>query len=80
MGLMEWALSVVLPYILGCYWFLCENNLLSFFLPLVACPFYIFVFFKMKNEEPSQKYNFYLALISFGQFLFSVSLLLSWLI
>ena len=79
-GLVEWSFSVILPYFMGCYWFLYEGNLLSFFLPFIACPFYVFVFLKMKDEKPSQKYNFYLALTSLGQFLFSASLLFSWLV
>lgn len=78
-GVAEWVLSVILSYILGVYWFVFENNLFSFLFPLMTLPLYVFIFFKITNEKSNPKYNFYLALTSLGQFLFSIALVLSWL-
>ena len=78
-GLIELACSIFIPYILGYYWLIVQNNELAFTLPLCVLPFHIYIFYKISQEPPSKKYNFYLALTSFGQLLFSTALVLGWM-
>ena len=73
-GLFEWALAVFGAFFLGGYWVFQEEHPLAFFMPLTVFPLYGFIFFKIKNEAPGRKYNFYLFLTALGQFLFCIGL------
>ena len=77
-GLTQLACSIFAPYIIGYYWLIIENQWMTFIFPLSVLPFHIYIFYKISSQAPSQIYNFYLALTSFGQLLFGTSLLLSW--
>ena len=77
-GLIELACSIFFPYIIGYYWLVVENQWETFLYPLSVLPFHVYIFYKISREAPSQAYNFYLALTSFGQLLFATSLLFSW--
>ena len=76
-GLVELACSIFAPYIIGYYWLIVEQQWTTFVFPLIVLPFHTYIFYKISREAPSQDYNFYLALTSFGQLLFATSLLLS---
>ena len=78
-GLMELAFSIFIPYVLGYYWLIFQNNWTAFVFPLCVLPFHVYIFYKISQEPPSQKYNFYLALTSFGQLLFSTALVVGWI-
>ena len=78
-GLVELACSIFIPYILGYYWLIVQNNVSAFIFPLCVLPFHIYIFYKISQEPPSKKYNFYLALTSFGQLLFSTALVIGWM-
>ena len=78
-GLMELACSIFIPYILGYYWLIVQNNASAFIFPLCVLPFHVYIFYKISQEPPSKKYNFYLALTSFGQLLFSTALVIGWM-
>ena len=78
-GLMQWAVSVALSYIIGVYWLLFEGNWRTAIWPLILLPVYVFIFYKLKTEKPGLEYNFYLALTSLSQFLFALCLFLSFI-
>ena len=78
-GFLQLACCIFIPYLLGYYWLIFESYEQAFIYPLCVLPFHVYIFYKVSQEDPSEKYNFYLALTSFGQLLFATALVLGWM-
>lgn len=78
-GLVQLACSIFIPYLLGYYWLIFGQYEQAFVYPLCVLPFHVYIFYKISQEGPSEQYNFYLALTSFGQLLFATALVLGWM-
>lgn len=77
-GLIQWLTCILFAYLLGVYWILTDSYFIAGVLPLLVLPLHIYIFQKIVRENPSQKYNTYLALSSLGQFFFSIALSLGY--
>ena len=78
-GLIQWFFCIAASYVLGVYWVFAGPHLIAGILPLLVSPLHLFIYQKIRQEKPSRRYNFFLALNSLGQLLFSITLSLAWL-
>ena len=76
-GRMEWLFCVSITFALGLYWALALSNTLAFFWPMIILPLYVWIGIKIFTQKPSRNHNYYLALTSLAQFLFSIFLFLA---
>jgi 1,4-dihydroxy-2-naphthoate octaprenyltransferase len=72
-GRAELAFTVLVPYLIGIYWIF-ESYFFAFAMPILAFPLAVVIVRRIYSEEPSARYNKYLAMAGLHHLLFGILL------